>query len=71
MQVLGGNEIGKLLERKGTLLEGVGLFEIRLSKLPGLSVSGATMLGNCVYKVRDFAWHQKGLQELQGIQALF
>jgi hypothetical protein len=47
----GGNEIVKLLGWKGTLLEGVRVFEIRLSELPSLSLSGATVLGNCLYKM--------------------
>ncbi len=51
MRLLGGNEIGKLLGRKGTLLEGVGVLDSRLSKLPSLSLSGAAVLGNCLYEM--------------------
>jgi len=51
MGLPGGNQIVKLLGRKGTLLEGVRVFEIRLSKLPGLPLSRATVLGNRVYEM--------------------
>jgi hypothetical protein len=51
MGLLGGDEIVKLLGRKGTLLEGVRVFEIRVSELPSLSLSGATVLGNCLYEM--------------------
>jgi len=47
----GRNKIVKLLGRKGTLLEGVRVFEIRLSKLPSLPLFGATVLGNCLYEM--------------------
>jgi hypothetical protein len=55
MGLPGGNEIVKLLGRKGPLLESVRVFEIRLSKLPSLSLSGAAMLGNCLHEIRDSA----------------
>ncbi len=51
MDLPGGNEIAKLLGRKGTLLEGVRVLEIRLSKLPSVSLSRATVLGNCLYEM--------------------
>jgi len=51
MALLGGNKIVKLLGRKETLLKGVRVFGIRLSKLPSLSLSGATVLGNCLYEM--------------------
>jgi len=51
MGLLGGNGIVKLLGRKETLLDGVRVFEIRVSELPGLSLSGATVLGDCLYEM--------------------
>ncbi len=51
MGLPGGNEIVELLGREGALLEGVRVFEVRLSKVPSLSLSGETVLGNCVYEM--------------------
>jgi hypothetical protein len=51
MRLPGRNEIVRLLGRKGPLLEGVRVFDVRLSKLPGLSLSGATLLGDCLYEM--------------------
>jgi len=51
MGLPGGNEIVKLLGREGPLLEGVTVFKIRSSELPSLSLSGETVLGNCLYEM--------------------
>ena len=66
----GRKEIVKFLGREGAVLDRLELFEIYIYQLPRLPLSGEALLGDCLHTMRNLAWHQKGMQTLQGFQTL-